>query len=572
MTITYSKLHDNLDKLIEKYKENEYMFSRLDNYMENLLPTILENELVTYNERETRKKELNNNRDEFVHRFLHKNKYYYAPQTELFINYDGQHFNSYNEDDILHQILSTISYEQCLKPWKYKIKLNIMKQIRERSPLDAIPESSTIQYVINALYPSLFSSKNQVKYFLTMLGDCILNKPESNNLIYIMKPNAKELIREFSNQCYYYFGISNGFNNIKFKYYGHDYNLCRLIDMNTNPQFKKSIPSPPEMEKHILDFICVAAHYSKRYGCADNFLQECSDSELVDHILYLNKTNPDNIVKQFIQSNIKTQCNNSKLSFKNIIFLWKKYIEDCNIPNVIFYDNLKNILKQHLKYDEDSHNFLDVTSVNLPLISSFLKFWETNIIEENIFSIDDNDDMESSTTSNNSNCSAYNNCSSYDGCSAYELEIDELCSLFKKYNGKGTQANETFLLELIRHFYPDQYIENDKYLLHIRCSMWDKKGEIIKALESFKEKHYVQNNSHNQHLSINSPIPKTIEDAYDFYSKQKNMLISSKNYFERVAKEIIGSHLDDGLISNTWGNYVTEGAQTPSSNKINLYE
>jgi hypothetical protein len=67
-----------------------------------------------------------------------------------------------------------------------------------------------------------------------------------------------------------------------------------------------------------------------------------------------------------------------------MIFLWKKYIEECNIPNVIFYDNLKNILKTSLKYDDETDCFLDVTSVNLPLISSFIKFWETNIVEENV--------------------------------------------------------------------------------------------------------------------------------------------------------------------------------------------
>ena len=36
-------LHKNLDKMIQKYSENDYVFGRLVNYMENLLPTALEN-------------------------------------------------------------------------------------------------------------------------------------------------------------------------------------------------------------------------------------------------------------------------------------------------------------------------------------------------------------------------------------------------------------------------------------------------------------------------------------------------------------------------------------------------
>ena len=85
--------------------------------------------------------------------------------------YDGIHFVSYSEGKIQHQILSIIANEEKLLPWKYKIKINIMKQIKERSPLTAIPESATIQFVINALVPAVFPTRNHVKYFLTVIGD-----------------------------------------------------------------------------------------------------------------------------------------------------------------------------------------------------------------------------------------------------------------------------------------------------------------------------------------------------------------------------------------------------------------
>ena len=38
-------------------------------------------------------------------------------QTELFLHYDGLHFNIYSEDDIQHQILTTITQEQSLMVW-----------------------------------------------------------------------------------------------------------------------------------------------------------------------------------------------------------------------------------------------------------------------------------------------------------------------------------------------------------------------------------------------------------------------------------------------------------------------
>jgi hypothetical protein len=513
-----TKLHEQLDVLIKKYQDNDYMVGRLTNYMENLLPTALESEHTIHIQREERKKNLSTNRDEFVHRFLHKNNYYYSSQTELFLNYDGVHFVIYSEDDIQHQILTTITSEQDLMPWKHKIKINILKQIREKSPLNAIPESATIQYVIDSLHPAIFSTKNHAKYFLTLIGDCILFNEESAKLIYIMPSSCKELIREIGNQCYTFFGLSNVFNNIKYKYYDHNYDLCRLIPINIK---SKNIPIPQQLLKNMLDFLCVSAHYSSRYGSADNFLQQCSEPLLVDHTLFLNKNTPTTIVDKFIEKTIKS-CHGSKITSKNMIFLWKKFLEEKSVPNIIFYETLKSLFKEKLLFDEASDSFLDVTSIQLPLVATFLKFWEMTISE------DDGD---------------------------YDLEVDELSSLFKKWSSTSNNTNNSktsiiisdgMLIELIRHFYPEIVIEDDKYILHIKCNLWDKRTEIINSLELFKLKCN----------GFDDNVTKSLYEAYEFYSsdnKDKNKNVSSKRYFEKIALEIINTHIDnDGLISPTW--------------------
>ena len=201
-------LQISLNNIIEKYKNNDYLQGRINYYIEQFLPSALENDELTHTQREIRKKQLTEYRDEFTNCFLHKNKYYYASQTELFLKYDGIHFITYSEDNIQHQILTTISNEKNLMPWKRKINNNIIKQIKERSPLSAIPESATIQYVINSIYPSIFLTRNSAKYFLTIIGDCINSKTD-NNLIYIISPSVKPILTEISNQCYTYFGITN---------------------------------------------------------------------------------------------------------------------------------------------------------------------------------------------------------------------------------------------------------------------------------------------------------------------------------------------------------------------------
>ena len=554
-TTQLDKYHSLLDMLIAKYSLDPYMSVRLINYLEHLLPSILETEAIQYTQREERKKQLTEYRDEFTTRFLLKNKYFYSHQTDLFLHYDGLHFVIYSEDDIQHQILSTITSEQSLMAWKHKIKANILKQIKERSLLKAIPESATIQYVLNQLYPTFFPSRNLAKYFLTVIGDSLLfnsrNEEDKDKtvepLIYITAHTVKNFIREIGNQCYTFFGVSNAFSNIKFKYYEHDYSACRLLQMA--PLTTNIINTCFQGNRHLLDLLCVAAHYSFRYGSADYFLKQCSETRLADHALFLQRNSLQTIVATFIETSL-TPCIGTHIAFKNIIFLWKKFLEKKDVPNIVFYGPLKTVLKEQLKYDGNGDCFLNMTSVHLPLVSNFMKFWELTISE------DDNEP---------------------------ELEIEELAILFKSWLGKTHYFNlsDTILLELIRHFYPEIMIDENKYLLHVKCSLWDKRTEITNALALFKMtdlpvahsskslyeayEHYLLSKQPLGVLETSEPgaIAPPTESADKKLIKPpikkkggggKNITcIASKRYFEKVAAELIEGHLDqDGLISPTW--------------------
>jgi len=429
-------MHAKLQTMIEKYSNNEYVFGRLVNYMENLLPTALENATELQKQREDRRNQLSANRDEFTTRFLEKNRYFYSAQTELFLHYDGLHFVIHSEDDIQHQILSTISLEQCLREWKHKVNKNIIKRIKERSPLNTIPESATIQFVINTLCPSIFPSRNYAKYFLTILGECMAVKNASTiyiPTIYILNPALKDIIREIGNQCYTYLGLANIFANIKFKYYEHNYKNCRLLAIACESKAcgRKKIPIPPLLSKYMLDFLCVAAHYASRFGTADQFLTNCSESRLVEHSLFLTKNTPESIVDNFIEKSLKP-CVSSCIETKNIIFLWKKFLDELCIPNIIFYEALKILLKNKLNYDEATDSFHGITSIHLPVVAQFLKFWETMIVE----------------------------------CDDNEMEIEKISSLFKIWSNNKS-INDVIVLDMIQYFYPELVIEN-KYILNVK--------------------------------------------------------------------------------------------------------
>ena len=517
-----------LNSMIEKYKNNNYIQGRINYYIEQFLPAALENDEVAHTQREIRKQQLTEYRDEFTSCFLHKNKYYYASQTELFLKYDGIHFNIYSEDNIQHQILTTISNEKNLMPWKRKINNNIIKQIKERSPLTAIPESVTIQYVINSIYPSIFLTRNSAKYFLTIIGDCINSKTD-NNLIYIISSSIKPILSEIINQCYIYFGITNCLNNIKYKYYEHEYHRCRLININPNLNINlindsgdynydksKLLNTFHGLIKNILDLLCVSSHYSLRYRSADGFLKQCSETKLVDYSLYLKNNTIESIINNFIEKSLTT-CVSSKIDTKNMLFLFKKFLDSKNISNIAFYETLKLIFKSKLNYNEEEDSFMDITSTHLPIVSNFMKFWDSTISD------DEHDE---------------------------EIEIDELSTLFKvwltknKINNINVNISDGVLIELIRHFYPEVVIEYNKYLRHIKCSLWNKRLEIVNSLYLFKLKCGINEDN----------FTKSLYEAYEFYSSNnKHQCLSSKIYFEKTATDIISGHIDnDGLISPTW--------------------
>ena len=128
-----------------------------------------------------------------------------------------------------------------------------------------------------------------------------------------------------------------------------------------------------------------------------------------------------------------------------------------------------------------------------------------------------------------------------------ELEIDEICNLFKSWAGKTVYSiNEEMLLDLIQHFYPDVTIEDDKYIQQYTCKLWDKKTQIIAALEGFKTNNKGTN------------VPESLYNIYEYYCKlySNKSFIVSKRYFEKIAVEYIEKeHIDnDNFILPTWWN------------------
>jgi len=510
MTDIQLKCNETISNLLQKYSGNEYMLQRIHNHIVNYLPNTLDNELKNYEKRINRNTYLTNEQQNFIQVFLSKNNFYYLPNNNFFYEYTGEKYLIVKEDDVIHKLLSTISKDRVLMQWKYKTKLNVIKLIKERSLFSCVPESDTIQNVLNVLYPSIFVSKNAAKYFLTVIGDNILKK--NQNLIFLVSQKVKHFTNELDNVAFSSIGYSNATNNFMTKYHeNHTYENCRLIKINENitPLVWR------ELLKRIgLDLLCVAVHYSKCYDNSDKFIENKADDELKSYTYYLKNANSQAIVSEFCDKYIDqdTYTTSSTMEWRNLHFVWKQFLSNSCLPNVIYSNKLQNMLKERYNYSDASDCFIGITSKYVPIHSDFIKFWEKTIVTTaNVTAAATNTYLEN------------------------ELEIDELCSLFKLWAKSADQQlltngniSEENILKILKHFFPNVEIIEDKYILNVSSNMWNKTSDIEKSFAFIKEQ-IKNDNDAFELLSFD-----VIYNLYCKYCKNaSNKFVVSKRFFEK---------------------------------------
>ena len=590
-SLQQKNVRETVEDLMEKYREDPYMSAKLHNYICVQLSTILENNKRRHEESQQRIAGLTMEQDEFMERFLNAHLYFYVSTTERFASYDGVQYKLVSEDNILHHILTTITSEKQLMDWKQRTKVYIMKRIKDNALLKSVPESETIQRVLDCLCPALFETKHDAKYFLTIVGDSLFRK--NSELVHFIQPRAKSFLREIANSSLYIFGI-NTTQTFKYKYYDHNYSQCRLVKINDSVENENIWGNI--LRNVALDLLCVSAHYSIRYGSADDYISRYSNSSILEHYaFFLRNTSPEQLVSRFIDEYLQVSLNGTtqfigvsispsstppnasnlllsfvspaqilssmdpqslrvarggdhttrQISWKNMLYLWRHFLENQKLPTVIFQQNLKTILTQKLceNYKEETDMFIGVSSRFMPAIKSFMYFWETTVsYEEN-----------------------------------GEYEIDELCSIYKQWlsashpmgdrgyrlleNAKDKDRDakdkdrdakdkdrdtsiststhaltEKQMADLIGYYYPNTEIEKDKYVYNIRCSLWDKQMDVQVALSQMKEELRAKLSE------TDSPqiYATTVYDAYIWYCKYYSNETSST--------EIVTVHSDNPKI------------------------
>jgi hypothetical protein len=507
-----NEFHKLLDIQIKKCADDSYLLGRLRSFLDTLLPSHLNKAADSRELRAKRRSQLEKEEARFTQEFLLKHRYAFSSPTELFFKYDGVNLSIYSEDDVLHDILTLISENRSLTQWKHKIKVSILKRIKERHPFSLIPESSTIQTVIEQLRAQYFSSKNSTKYFMTVIGDCLRGKVDSR--IYIAHPSLKTLVQEIMHYSFSLFGVSStSFQSIKFKYHSaHTFDLVRLI---RSSRLDRAVPANTELRRTMINVLYVCAHYSERYGGSDEFLSqhETHGDGLAEYTFFLRDHSLNNIVQEFADAELQLSSrHDSRISSKDMKFLWKRYLENNQLPHIASYEVWHSVLKTIRTHDQESDTFVGITSPHLPLVSSFCKFWDDYIVK----------DEES------------------------ELDAGDIVMLFTSVGGRlgrGTTDPTAVLIDLVRHFYPTVMIEDDKYALGVKCILWDKADDVAKAVEGFKT--YQTEKGYEYSTSLDA--------IYEYYSKVPKTKAVSKRLFEKMATDILGDYIDaEGCISATW--------------------
>jgi len=315
-----------VSELIEKYKNNPYMHDKLNHYLLHL-PILMQSIEDHHIKKTLQLQDLSDKKEKYIQHFLSNHAIFYIPQTELFIEYKDFNYSIVSDDDIAHYVLSELNDNE-LKIWKYKIKKHILKRLKDNLFNSSIPDVTTIKSVFQSL--SMFSSNNHIKYFLTILGDCILSKKDT--FIYFIDSSYKKVIRKCTEQIY---AMTNKsvIDSFKYKFWDHKYDQCRMISCKC--------PELYTFPTNILNVISVATYLSNKYSNAEGFLNQCKENEFIQKTLFLNMNTPEHIITMFID---ETMHKTGTTSYKDFYFLWRSYLKQKELPLIISETNFKTIL------------------------------------------------------------------------------------------------------------------------------------------------------------------------------------------------------------------------------------
>lgn len=494
------KINEKREKILFKVQEivNNLDYKNLD-YFDIYCEKFLELNIQKYikkNEQKTNNKiELKTICDEYIENYI--DHYYYYNTSNIYFFYDKVDYTFIKEDDLLYTILFNIQKDYSLLSTNNKIaiKKNILKKIKNNTCLEIVPESITIQNVLNFLTPIIFEERTYSKYFLTFIGDLILKKnKEEKCFILNTNPEITEFLIQVNKYINCFFHSINIFKFVKLKFYNHETNNANILflNMNINDSYiKKDLT-------FFITFLFICVYHSNKYENSINYLNTIINTNEYKYITQLKNIKIEELIKQFWDDSIIIK-KNTTLGDNSILFLWKKFLTKNKLPKYLLFQqkfmyNFNKIYENKTKQEIINGLYPNITSYNIPEIEIFIHFWDTNIIK---------DETEE------------------------YLELQEIEYFFMNYLKEMNHSNyikyfnTNILLDIILHYFKDLKYEKNKYFHGLKLINWNKKEELL----NFKN-----------NINMNKKITK--KQLYNDYCKYKitkkeNETIISKNYFTK---------------------------------------
>ena len=427
----FSKIISNLNSLFSTYIEDDFCTQKLITYLNNTenYIAIQKNE---FNERTTRKLLLEEKKNEFIKTFLEKHKYSYINEAGMFIEYNNRNYTNITNNKLINTIFGCLIENNDLHPWRQKVKIELLSQIKKNSFNSVIPESATIQHVLNIFAGVISPSKYHAKFLLTIIGDILCKK--STKVIYLVDNKILKFLEilEYNINKYINCKLPQHF---KYKYYNYEYDSMYVVylkDTITNSFLWEDL-----IIKYIFDIMAVACHYSQRYDNAINYLNtHCTDNDTKHKILLLKQNNKKSIIQQFSISYLH-DCVSLQLTQQEAIYLWKLFLSDRNLPQIMFTKDVLELLEQTYTIKEGKYQ--NVSSPYLKYVNIFAVF-----IKETI---------------------TFNK--EYQTNELTIFEISELQQLFNKWqltNNTTIALSENTIIQLLNNFYEECAIKDNKYI------------------------------------------------------------------------------------------------------------
>ena len=241
------------------------------------------------------------------------------------------------------------------------------------------------------------------------------------------------------------------------------------------------------LQTNALDLFCVAAHYSERYECADNYLEIYSDDlDLAKYTMYFRGKTPTDLVQDFAKEYII--CSNTgSISISTMEYLWRKYLKERQYPTILGQSAFLTATTSlySIYYDEQNKIFKGLTSPSIQSIEKYQRFWNDHI------------------------------CVEFDETGLFEYEIEELVQIYREATG-DKRMTETQMIDLIRFYNPDIQILDNKYVLNVFSDLWNKKQDLAGFFQKwfFPEDDTFTKMTNSPELAL---IPHVSPEYFSFY-------------------------------------------------------